>query len=421
MIREAIVIGGGASGLAAAIALKKKNKDVLLIEREINLGGILNQCIHNGFGLDVFKEEYTGPEYAKKFVDEFRSMKIDYLIDTTVIDITKEKNHFYVTITSEDCGIKTIISKSIIISTGCYERTRGQIVIPGDRPRGVITAGSAQRYLNINGYLVGKRVFILGSGDIGLIMARRMQLEGASVLGVAEIMPYSNGLNRNIVQCLNDFNIPLFLSHTVTEVESDCNNKLKSITIQKVDQNFLPIKETEKIFNVDTLLLSIGLIPDITLLDNLKVDFDTRTKSVKVNQAYETSIEGLFICGNSLQVHDLVDNVSKESLRAGKAAANYLDNLVEKRQVINVIPGKNTLFTTPQMIDFGWVNQELVLNFRVQKKIDKAKIKVYQGEEVIFEKIKTFLAPAEMETLSFDYKNLHKNKDLLLEVEDISL
>ncbi|MDD3129253.1 MAG: FAD-dependent oxidoreductase, partial [Candidatus Izemoplasmatales bacterium] len=259
------------------------------------------------------------------------------------------------------------------------------------------------------------------SGDIGLIMARRMQLEGASVLGVAEIMPYSNGLNRNIVQCLNDFKIPLFLSHTVTEVESDCNNKLKSITIQKVDQNFLPIKETEKIFNVDTLLLSIGLIPDITLLDNLKVDFDTRTKSVKVNQAYETSIEGLFICGNSLQVHDLVDNVSKESLRAGKAAANYLNNLVEKRQVINVIPGKNTLFTTPQMIDFGWVNQELVLNFRVQKKIDKAKIKVYQGEEVIFEKIKTFLAPAEMETLSFDYKNLHKNKDLLLEVEDISL
>ena len=419
MIREVVVIGGGASGLAASIAAKKRKKDVLLIERENELGGILNQCIHNGFGLEVFKEEYTGPEYAYKFIQEFKASNIECMLNTTVIKLEKEKDLFNITSTSSTAGLKTIKAKSVIISSGCYERTRGQISMPGDRPIGIITAGSAQRYLNMSGLLVGKKVFILGSGDIGLIMARRMHLEGAEVLGVAEIMPYSNGLNRNIVQCLNDFDIPLFLSHTATNVEADEFKRLKAITIQQVDELFIPIENTEKHFEVDTLLLSIGLIPDITLLDDLNIEVDPRTKSAKINQAYETSVSGLFICGNSLQVHDLVDNVSKESQRAGQAAADFIENINKEKKQINIINGKNILYVTPQHLDFGWSHKDLNLNFRSTKKLEKAVVKIYQGDNLIYQKRRSFIVPAEMETISFAYKDLSKEQDIVLELEEI--
>ncbi len=419
MIRDIVVIGGGASGLAASISAKKRNKDVLLIEREDSLGGILNQCIHNGFGLEVFKEEYTGPEYAHKFIEEFMDLKIDYLINTTVIKLDKNNDDFIITLSSKELGIRNITARSVIISSGCYERTRGQISMPGDRPNGVITAGSAQRYLNINGFMVGKKVFILGSGDIGLIMARRMYLEGAEVLGVAEIMPYSNGLNRNIVQCLNDFDIPLYLSHTVTNVEADEDKRLSAITIQQVDERFNPIPNTEKHFEVDTLLLSIGLIPDITLLDDLYVKVDPKTKSAKINQAYETSVKGLFICGNSLQVHDLVDNVSKESSRAGISASDYLDGLVTNRKKIAINPGKNILYVAPQYLDFGWVEKDLLVSFRSSKKLEKALVKVYQGEKIIYQKRRAFIVPAEMETLTFPYLELDQNQDIMIEIEEV--
>jgi len=270
MTKDIVIVGGGSAGLAAALGASRSNLDILVIEREKELGGILNQCIHNGFGLHIFKEELTGPEYAAKYIDSFLAKKISFLLHTTVIEIEKT-DIFKITVSSLAKGLTVIYAKSLILSSGCYERTRGSILLPGERPKGIVLAGSAQRYLDIDGYLVGKRVFILGSGDIGLIMARRMVLQGAQVLGVAEIMPYSNGLTRNIVQCLNDFDIPLFLSHTVTNIIGKDN--LEKIVIQKVDKDLKPIINTEKPFSVDTLLLSIGLIPDVSLVDSLGLDF----------------------------------------------------------------------------------------------------------------------------------------------------
>jgi thioredoxin reductase len=416
---DIVVIGAGAGGLAAAITAKEKNKKVLLIERESTLGGILNQCIHNGFGLEVFKEEYTGPEYAHRYIEKLISLKIDYLLDTTVTKLEKLSEKFIITMTSEEEGIKKIEAKSVILTSGCYERTRGHISMPGDRPKGVFNAGSAQRYLNINGYMVGKKVFILGSGDIGLIMARRMTLEGAEVLGVAEIMSYSNGLNRNIVQCLIDFDIPLFLSHTVTNVIADENNNLKEIIIQEVDNNFNPMINTEKHFFVDTLLLSIGLIPDITLLDELNVKVDPKTKSVEVNQAYETSVRGLFVSGNSLQVHDLVDNVTKESERAGLCAVEYLNKENNEAEEIRILAGSNIGYVTPQRLDFSW-NSSLIISFRTNKKMEKAICKVIQDDKVVYKKRLMFLVPAEMETISFDYQILNRTSDIKVVLEELS-
>lgn len=419
MKRDIIVIGGGASGLAAAISAKKEEKDVLLIEREDRLGGILNQCIHNGFGLEVFKEEYTGPEYAYIYIKEFNELKIDYLIETTVIKLVRVKDEFILYTSSLKKGIQKYIAKSVIISTGCYERTRGSIIIPGDRPTGVITAGSAQRYLNIDGYMVGKRVFILGSGDIGLIMARRMYLEGADVLGVAELMPYSNGLTRNIVQCLNDFNIPLYLSHTVTRINSDENNRLKSIVLQKVNNKFKPIEGTQKVFEVDTLLLSIGLIPDIVLLDSLDVEYDKLTKSVRVNQALETKVEGLFVAGNALQVHDLADNVSKESERAGYNAAKYVDNPRRKHKMVKLLPGENISYISPQYIDFAWSDSDIICSFRSKSKIERGLIEVKQGENTILSKRRMYIVPAEMETFSLKIDALNNTQDITINLEAI--
>ncbi len=418
MDREIIVIGGGASGLAASLAAFEQGRDVLLIERENKLGGILNQCIHNGFGLEVFKEEYTGPEYAAKYIQKFYESKMDYLLDTTVLNVEKIEGGFEIVLSSKETGLKKITSKAIIMSTGCYERTRGSISIPGDRPYGVITAGSAQRYLNIDGYMIGKKVFILGSGDIGLIMARRMYLEGAEVLGVAELMPYSNGLTRNIVQCLNDYDIPLFLSHTVTDIKADDKDRLESIVIQEVDASFKPIPGTEKTFDVDTLLLSIGLIPDITLLDNLDVEKDLKTRSVKVNQAYETNVEGLFICGNSLQVHDLVDNVSKESQRAGKCASDYVEKQIKSnKEQIKIVAGNHLHFVTPHYVNFAWTENAPTIQFRSTSKIEKAQLTVSQGENIILQKRLMFIVPAEMEAFKLDPEKLNSTDDILVNLE----
>ncbi|XFA98163.1 NAD(P)/FAD-dependent oxidoreductase [Candidatus Izemoplasma sp. B36] len=417
MRKEIIVVGGGASGLAAALAAKKEGRDVLLIEREDRLGGILNQCIHNGFGLQVFKEEYTGPEYADKYIQEFLQSDIPYYLDTTVTNVDKLDDGFEITFSSTKTGMKKIQADALIMSTGCYERTRGSIIMPGDRPYGVITAGSAQRYLNIDGYMVGKNVFILGSGDIGLIMARRMHLEGANVLGVAELMPYSNGLTRNIVQCLNDFDIPLFLSHTVTQVNANKNQRLESIIIQQVDKSFKPIEGTEKKFEVDTLLLSIGLIPDITLLDNLEVEKDNRTKSVKINQSYQTSVPGIFICGNSLQVHDLVDNVSLESERAGKCASKYVLSKKIERKTVNIIAGNNLLFVTPHYIDFASEAKNVVFQFRSKTKIAKSMLKISQKDNEIKSKRINYVVPAEMESISIPLEEFNDLDDVVLDLE----
>lgn len=420
MIRDVIVIGGGAGGLAVAIETNKEGKDTLLIERESSLGGILNQCIHNGFGLEVFKEEYTGPEYADQFIKSFHKAKIDYLVDTTVIKLTKNNNIFIVETSNIVDGRKIYKSKSLVIATGSYERTRGQVSIPGDRPYGVITAGSAQRYLNIDGFLVGKRVFILGSGDIGLIMARRMKLEGAQVLGVAEIMPYSNGLTRNIVQCLNDFDIPLYLSHTVTNIVSDEKNRLSKIEVTKVDENFKAIAGSEMTFDVDTLLLSIGLIPDITILDDLDLEIDPKTKSVKVNQAYETSLEGLFICGNALQVHDLVDNVTMESKRAGQAVKHFLNHSGQRPALnIELEPGNNVGYVTPQRININ-IDEEIVVSFRSNQKIEKAWCRFYQNNDIILEKKLLFVLPAEMETIKLPLGKIKHKGNVKVDLEVIS-
>ncbi|MDY0211077.1 MAG: FAD-dependent oxidoreductase [Acholeplasma sp.] len=411
------IIGGGAAGLAAALSASGSSLSILVIEREKVLGGILNQCIHNGFGLHMFKEELTGPEYANRFIEDLRRENIDVLYGTTVIDIQK-KDTFLLTLTSEVHGYETLEAKAVIIASGCYERTRGAVQLPGERPKGIMPAGSAQRYLNIDGYLVGKKVFILGSGDIGLIMARRMTLEGAKVLGVAEIMPYSNGLTRNIVQCLNDYDIPLFLSHTVTDIKG--KNTLEQITIQQVDEQFNPIINTEKVFDVDTLLLSIGLIPDVALFDSLKMKKSPITKSAIVDQSLMTSVEGLFICGNALHVHDLVDWVSKEGEKAGKYAKQYLlANRINPKNSKAIVPGDHIRYVVPHEIDFNNVTDDSVtLSFRVTKKMASGTFKVIQNGEVIQMKKAKYIAPAEMESLTIKLEELKSFDPITLSLEE---
>lgn len=415
--KDLIIIGGGAAGLAAALAGQDKHIKVLVIEREKMLGGILNQCIHNGFGLHLFHEELTGPEYANRFIQAFHEKNIDFLLGTTVIDI-KKSDLFELTVTSEEHGYLHLYSKAVIIASGCYERTRGAVQIPGERPKGIMPAGSAQRYLNMDGYLVGKRVFILGSGDIGLIMARRMTLEGAQVLGVAEIMPYSNGLTRNIVQCLDDFQIPLYLSHTVTDIKG--KDVLESITIQAVDTNFQPIKGTEKVFEVDTLLLSIGLIPDVALFDSLEMKKSPITKSAIVDQTLMTNIDGLFVCGNALHVHDLVDWVSKEGEKAGRFAKSYLLNKLEKeKDMKDVIVGEHIRYVVPHQVDFSKVTEPIVFFFRSTKKITTGIFKVIQNGKVIDSKKAKYIAPAEMENITIQPEEFISNDPITITLEEM--
>ncbi|HBS10679.1 MAG TPA: pyridine nucleotide-disulfide oxidoreductase [Firmicutes bacterium] len=389
---DLIVIGGGSAGLASAIsAFDEGINNILLIERSNELGGILNQCIHNGFGLNYFKEELTGPEYANRFINEFKKRKINYLLNSLVTDISSDLK---VTFINND-GIQTVKAKAIICALGCNERTYGQISIPGDRPNGVFTAGLAQKYLNIDGFLVGKNVYILGSGDIGLIMARRMTLEGAKVIGVSELMPYSNGLNRNIVQCLNDFNIPLRLSNTVTRIIGKHN--LEAIEIADVDKNFNIIENTKKIIQCDALLLSVGLYPFINLLSNAGVKLYNETKGVYINQNYETSIKGIFVTGNSLHVHDLVDEVSKESIKVGKCASDYIKDInLKVNKIIFTHAKQNLLYLLPNEIEVTNSLKEVNFSFRVNKIINKGTIYIYNKNTIIKKIKKLYMTPSEM-------------------------
>jgi NADPH-dependent 2,4-dienoyl-CoA reductase/sulfur reductase-like enzyme len=411
------IIGGGAAGLAAALSAHDEKINIVLIERDPQLGGILNQCIHNGFGLHQFKEELTGPEYAHRFIEALKEKGISVMLESTVLDIQK-KEHFELILSSPIQGYQHLQARAVILATGCYERTRGSVLIPGTRPKGIMPAGSAQRYLNMEGYLVGQRVFILGSGDIGLIMARRMTLEGAKVLGVAEIMPYSNGLTRNIVQCLHDFDIPLYLSHTVTNIKG--KDTLEAITIQAVDHRFEPIAGTEKTFEVDTLLLSIGLIPDVALFDGLNMKKSPVTKSAYVDQHYMTNIEGLFVCGNALHVHDLVDWVSDEGQKAGYHAKKYVlssQNQEKDDQVITL--GDHVRYVVPHHIDMNHLTEPLTLSFRVTKKMTSAMLQVYQDGAIIFQRKSAYLAPAEMESITLKPDQLKSKNPIRLHVEEL--
>lgn len=411
-----VIVGGGSAGLAAAkkcydLGIKK----IVIMEKDAYLGGILNQCIHNGFGLHEFKEQLSGPEYAYRFIEMLKDTDIEIKLNTTVTEITKDKHVIY---TNEEEGYQEIEAKTIIFTLGCFERNAGAIQLPGDRPIGVFSAGTAQKYLNIDGYLVGKRVFILGSGDIGLIMARRMTLEGAKVLGVAEIMPYSNGLNRNIVQCLNDFNIPLYLSHTVTNVIG--KEKLERIELSEVDEHFTPIKGSEQYFDVDVLLLSIGLTPVTDLLTKLGIAIHPRTKGPIVNEHNETSVKGVFVAGNGLHVHDLVDFVSNEARLASQGAYAYLNNKLHyDNEVIKTEAKIGIGYVVPQIINYLNVEDKVTLKFRATKPFKNVDIIIKADDEIIKKVYKMNLIPSEMENIEISRELFNENtKVISVEVKE---
>ena len=399
---DLVVIGGGPGGLAAAIEAKKNGiNSILVIERDKELGGILQQCIHNGFGLHEFKEELTGPEYAERFILELQKMNIEYKLDTMVLDITPEKVVHAINTTD---GYMTIEAKAVILAMGCRERTRGAISIPGERPAGIFTAGTAQRFINMEGYMVGKKVVILGSGDIGLIMARRMTLEGAEVKAVVELMPFSGGLARNIAQCLNDYNIPLYLSHTVVDIIG--KERLEKVIIAKVDENRKPIPGTEISYDCDTLLLSVGLIPENDISRNTGVEIDRRTSGPIVNEMMETSIPGIFACGNVVHVHDLVDFVSAEARKAGKAAAKYIKNEAVKGEYIEIRNGFGITYTVPQKYRLENIENALKISMRVNNIYNDMRLQVKDGDKIIVNMKKQHLAPGEMEKIMVPKKLL---------------
>ena len=387
---DLLIIGGGSAGMAAAIQAKKEGiDDILIVERDENLGGILNQCIHNGFGLTEFKEELTGPEYLSRFVAQVEELKIPYMTNTMVINLTKEK---VVTLSNKDKGVEEVQAKAIVMATGCYERGAGAIQIPGDRCAGIITAGTAQKYLNIHGYLCGKKVVILGSGDIGLIMARRLTLEGAKVICVSEIMPYSNGLNRNIAQCLNDYNIPLYLSRSVSKVIG--KDRLEKVILSAVDEKMQFIPGTEMEIECDTLILSVGLIPYISLLDNIECPTSS-TKGAKVNEHMETMIDGIFSCGNCLHVHDVVDFVTDEGRLAGHGAALYLKGKLQEGEKILVTPKDGISYVVPQEIN-ARNEEDVTFKFRVRCPVKDVNLIIKSNGQQIAKIFKPVLIPSEM-------------------------
>lgn len=391
--RKIVIIGGGSAGIAAAIAAYNNGcDDILLLEKDAELGGILLQCIHNGFGLHRFGEELAGPAYAEKWKDMLKELPVEVKTDTTVIHLDSDRNVTYVNPAE---GYVTVKAGAVIMALGCRERSRGAIATPGYRPSGVWTAGTAQKYLNMQGYLVGKRVFILGSGDIGLIMARRMVLEGAKVLGVAEIMPYSNGLPRNMKQCLDDFDIPLYLSHTVTDIRG--KDRLNGITISRVDESLNPIKGTEIDFDVDTLLLSVGLIPDTALLSEAGALLHPKTKGAKVDEHMMTSVPGIFACGNGLHVHDLVDFVSMEGEEAGAAAAKYVKGEFIPKKGYELMPGDGVSYVLPCVVSPDIMEDELEIKLRVKDNRRNVKLVLREGDKTIKEVRKLKTAPSEME------------------------
>lgn len=391
--RRLVIIGGGSAGMAAAIrAYELGERDILIVEKNAYLGGILNQCIHNGFGLHEFKEELTGPEFMTRFSNKVNELGIECSLGSNVLSISNDR---IVTYSSPVQGLVQVKAEAIILTTGCYERNAGAIQIPGDRPSGIYTAGQAQLYANCYGYLVGKRVFILGSGDIGLIMARRMTLEGATVLGVAELMPYSAGLNRNIVQCLQDFNIPLYLSHTVKKVTGESH--LEKVTIAQVDEKMQFIEGTEKEFECDCLLLSVGLLPNVDLCNKLPLHF-SKTRGVKVNQAMESEIPGIFSAGNVLHVHDLVDYVVEEAREAAEGAVSYLKGeLTHEGHAYDVNPGVGINYVVPQKLFIDDVKETCSFKFRVAKPMKDINIYITEGNNVIRKIFKPAIVPSEME------------------------
>ena len=393
---DLVVVGGGPAGLAAAYEAHENGVEkILIIERDKELGGILNQCIHNGFGLHTFKEELTGPEYAGRFIDMVEGTNIEVMLDTMVLEIEDKIIHAINT----EKGYLTIEAEAIVLAMGCRERTRGAISIPGDRPSGIFTAGAAQRFINMEGYMVGKKVVILGSGDIGLIMARRMTLEGAKVEAVVELMPYSNGLTRNIVQCLEDYGIPLYLSHTVIDVKGD--GRLEKVIIAKVDENRQPIKGTEIEFDADTLLLSVGLIPENELSKNAGVELDLRTNGLVVSESMETNREGIFACGNVVHVHDLVDFVTEEAKNAGKNAAKYIKGKKRLKHFTEIKNGENISYTVPQKFEIESLDGNLNVFMRVRNVFKNKQIVVRDEEGNVIQSFKKpHVVPAEMERIT---------------------
>jgi len=406
-----LIVGGGPAGLAAAIsAYDSGERDILILEREDKLGGILNQCIHNGFGLHTFNEELTGPEYAQRFIDEVKKRNIKYLLNTTVIDISNDKR---VKALSSD-GLLLIDAEAIILSCGCRERPRGAINIAGSRPAGVYSAGTAQKLVNIDGLMPGKEVVILGSGDIGLIMARRMTFEGAKVKAVIELMPYSSGLNRNIVQCLNDFNIPLLFSHTVVEIKGD--DRVESVIIAEVDEKLNPKMETAQEIKCDTLLLSVGLLPENELARGADVAISRITRGAIVDDNLMTNIPGIFECGNVLHVHDLVDFVSKEAKEAGKKAVLYINSKnKEKISSTEIKTSNGVRYVVPELILKNDNFDPMNLKLRVDNVYKHVRLEVMVDDEIIYSKMKQVVAPGEMQTIdlgSDEVKKLRRAKEI---------
>ena len=406
---DLVIVGGGPAGLAAAASAKDHGIDsILIIERDKELGGILNQCIHNGFGLHTFKEELTGPEYASRFIDMVLDRGIEYKLNTMVMDISADKK---VTAMNREDGMFEVQAKAVILAMGCRERSRGALNIPGYRPAGIYSAGTAQRLVNMEGYMPGKEVVILGSGDIGLIMARRMTLEGAKVKVVAELMPYSGGLKRNIVQCLNDFDIPLKLSHTVVDIEG--KNRVEAVTIAEVGPDRKPIPGTEERYTCDTLLLSCGLIPENELSKSAGVALNPVTSGPIVNDSLETNIDGIFACGNVLHVHDLVDYVSQEASAAGKNVANYIKNGEEKdAKIVEILPVDGVRYTVPKYIRPTEMDDTLTVRFRVGAVYKNCAIATYFDDQLISKRKRPVMAPGEMEQVILDKKKLGEYPDL---------